>query len=196
MLRRLLPFASVLVLAACGGGSEEAPEPDAPSAAPQTSGAAAPAAGNPEEPHNAASPAAAADTGTAAVEAEAVSGDTGGDAQAILASLGGDYANADLQNGARQFRRCQSCHTLNEGGRHTVGPNLHGIVGAEAAAAEGFNYSRQLTEAGLVWDVDTLDTWIENPRAMVPGNRMSFVGLRDAEDRRDVIGYLAVETAE
>lgn len=193
MLRRLLPFASVLVLAACGGGSEEAPEPDAPATA-QTSGAAAPAAGNPEEPHNAASPAAAADTGTAAVEAD--SGDTGSDAQAILASLGGDYADADLQNGARQFRRCQSCHTLNEGGRHTVGPNLHGIVGAEAAAAEGFNYSRQLSEAGLVWDVDTLDSWIENPRAMVPGNRMSFVGLRDAEDRRDVIGYLAVETAE
>ena len=198
MLRRLLPFASVLVLAACGGGSEEAPEPDGPATA-QTSGAAASAAGNPEEPHNAASPAEAADTGTAIVEADSDdtgSDDTGGDAQAILASLGGDYADADLQNGARQFRRCQSCHTLNEGGRHTVGPNLHGIVGAEAAAAEGFNYSRQLTEAGLVWDVDTLDTWIENPRAMVPGNRMSFVGLRDAEDRRDVIGYLAVETAD
>ncbi|MEA1941559.1 MAG: c-type cytochrome [Pseudomonadota bacterium] len=196
MLRRLLPFASVLVLAACGGGSEEAPEPEAPSSATQTSEAGAPASGNPEEPHERADTAAAIqDEGEEEDEDETDNG-AGGDAQAILASLGGDYANADLQNGARQFRRCQSCHTLNEGGRHTVGPNLHDIVGAEAAAAEGFNYSRQLTEAGLVWDVETLDSWIENPRAMVPGNRMSFVGLRDAEDRRDVIGYLAVETAE
>jgi len=202
MLRRLLPFASVLVLAACGGGSEEAPEPEAP-AAPQTSETAAPETRNPEEPHSAAAQDGTAETGTATAEADAgddaaddAAGETGGDAQAILAALGGDYVNADLQNGARQFRRCQSCHTLNEGGRHTVGPNLHGIVGAEAAAAEGFNYSRQLAEAGLVWDVETLDTWIENPRAMVPGNRMSFVGLRDAEDRRDVIGYLAVETAQ
>ena len=194
MLRRLLPFASVLVLAACGGGSEEAPEPEAP-AAPQTSGTAAPETRNPEEPHSVAVQDGTAETGTATAEADAA-GEIGGDAQAILAALGGDYVNADLQNGARQFRRCQSCHTLNEGGRHTVGPNLHGIVGAEAAAAEGFNYSRQLAEAGLVWDVETLDTWIENPRAMVPGNRMSFVGLRDAEDRRDVIGYLAVETAQ
>jgi len=190
MLRRLLPFASVLVLAACGGGSEEAPEPEAPSAT-RTSQAAAPAAGNPEEPHGSAS------TPAAHNEAEDEADDeSGGDAEAILAALGGDYANADLQNGARQFRRCQSCHTLNEGGRHTVGPNLHGVVGREAAAADGFNYSRPLTEAGLTWDVETLDHWIENPREFVPGNRMSFVGLRDAEDRRDVIGYLAVETAE
>ena len=102
----------------------------------------------------------------------------------------------DDEAGARQFRRCQSCHTLNEGGRHTVGPNLYSVIGHEAASAEGFNYSPQLTEAGLTWDVETLDAWIENPRAMVPGNRMSFVGLRDAADRRDVIGYLAVETAD
>ena len=187
MLRRLLPFASVLVLAACGGESGAAPEPEASSSAPQTSQAAAPAPGNPEEPHGSAS--------TVAAQDEAGE-DAGGDADAILAALGGDYANADLQNGARQFRRCQSCHTLNEGGRHTVGPNLHGVIGRQAAAAEGFNYSRQLTEAGLTWDTETLDHWIENPREFVPGSRMSFVGLRDAEDRRDVIGYLAVETAE
>lgn len=177
MLRSLVPLAGALIIAACGGETGDTAD-------------AAPAAHN-----EAAAPAAepsAAPSASGSQGEEAGSGN----AEAILAALGGDYANADLTNGARQFRRCQSCHTLNEGGRHTVGPNLHGIMGRAAAAAEGFSYSRQLTEAGLTWDVETLDAWIENPRAMVPGNRMSFVGLRTEDDRRDVIGYLAVETAD
>lgn len=121
-------------------------------------------------------------------------GDT--DASVILASLGGDYENADLSNGARQFRRCQSCHTLNEGGRNSVGPNLYGVIGQPAASHAQFSYSSQLSDAGLVWDLATLDAWIENPRALVAGNRMSFVGLRDPEDRRDVIAYIAVQTSD
>ncbi|WP_417488158.1 c-type cytochrome [Maricaulis sp.] len=144
------------------------------------------------------SDAAPASTGSAQSTSNGQSGEDSAPAavpSAILASLGADYEGADLTNGARQFRRCQSCHTLSEGGRHTVGPNLHGIIGAPAANAERFSYSSQLADAGLTWDLETLDAWIENPRAVVPGNRMSFVGLRDAEDRRDVIAYIAVETA-
>jgi cytochrome c len=113
----------------------------------------------------------------------------------ILDSLGEAYASADLANGARQFRRCQSCHTLDAGGRHTVGPNLHRIIGRPAASADRFSFSSQLEDAGLTWDLETLDAWIANPRALVPGNRMSFVGLRDPEDRRDLIAYIAVESA-
>ncbi len=109
--------------------------------------------------------------------------------QALLASNG-----ADLANGQRQFRRCQSCHTLGEGGRHTVGPNLFGVIDRTAADASGFSYSRALSQSGLTWDHDTLDAWIENPRELVPGNRMSFVGLRNADDRRDVIAYIASQT--
>lgn len=180
-LRRFLPLASVLVLIACGEGPDEnahAESGAAPSAAADVSG----------------------QTGRDAREAhhdedeDEDEDDEHRSAEDILASLGADYVDADLQNGARQFRRCQSCHTLNAGGRHTVGPNLYGVIGREAAAAEGFNYSRQLAEAGIVWDAESLDAWIENPRAMVPGNRMSFVGLRDADDRRDVIAHIAVET--
>ena len=131
----------------------------------------------------------------AVVPAETMQDDApAADAGFDLSELGEAYANADLANGARQFRRCQSCHTLNEGGRHTVGPNLFGFMNREAASAEGFNYSPALREAGLVWDVETLDSWLENPRAMVPRNRMSFVGLRDAEARRDVIAHIATQT--
>tara|TARA_R110000868_G_scaffold57591_2_gene177787 strand:+ start:17824 stop:18414 length:591 start_codon:yes stop_codon:yes gene_type:complete len=115
------------------------------------------------------------------------------DLAAVPGSL--DLTGADLANGRREFRRCQSCHTINEGGRAMVGPNLYGVVGRAAASTDGFSYSSALAESGLVWTSDTLDTWIENPRAMVPNNRMSFVGLRDADDRRDVIAYLASLTA-
>tara|TARA_R110002096_G_scaffold79621_10_gene187175 strand:- start:674 stop:1165 length:492 start_codon:yes stop_codon:yes gene_type:complete len=104
-------------------------------------------------------------------------------------------AGADIANGQRQFRRCQSCHTITEGGRHTVGPNLYGVIGRPAASASGFSYSRALIESGLSWDAETLEEWIENPRELVPGNRMSFVGLRNADDRRDVIAYLNSVTA-
>lgn len=98
--------------------------------------------------------------------------------------------SADIANGQRQFRRCQSCHTIAEGERHTVGPNLYGVIGRPAASAPGFSYSRALSESGLTWDRHTLEEWIENPRELVPGNRMSFVGLRNFDDRRDVIAYL------
>ena len=170
MSRLLLIAASTLALTACGGGSDEAPAPEAAETAP----AAPSSTPAPAEPAAAVTP---AEPAAPAVDVEAV------------------LANADVANGGRQYRRCQSCHTLDEGGRHLVGPNLYAVIGEAAAARDGFTYSRQLSEAGLVWDVETLDAWLENPRALVPGNRMSFVGLRDPEARRNVIAYMAVESA-
>lgn len=169
MTRTLLAILPAIALASCGGE-------------------ATPPASGPAPASSDATP----DASTGQVDAAVIQAP---EASTILAGLGPDYAAADLVNGARQFRRCQSCHTLSEGGRHTVGPNLYGIIGAPAANAERFSYSSQLESAGLDWDLETLSAWIENPRAVVPGNRMSFVGLRDADDRRDVIAYIAVETA-
>lgn len=195
-LRLLTAAASTALLTACGGGSPESgtqatttpPAADAATTATETATAPADAdAGTPSDTAGAVT-----DMARNAA-AEVVDGP---DPSITLAALGAAYADADLSNGQRQFRRCQSCHTLNEGGRHTVGPNLYGIMGAPAAAQERFSYSSQLTESGLVWDAATMDAWLENPRGLVPGNRMSFVGLRDADARRDVIAYIAVETAQ
>lgn len=113
---------------------------------------------------------------------------------ALLASLPAPYASADLDNGRRVFARCRACHTITEGGPNMTGPNLYGVFGREAGHKDGYNYSTALREAEFTWDAERLDHWLENPREFLRGNKMSFPGIADAEDRRDLIAFLKVET--
>jgi cytochrome c len=113
---------------------------------------------------------------------------------ALLAALPAPYNQGDLENGRRAFARCRSCHTIAEGGSNMTGPNLYGLFGRTAGTHPGYNYSKALKEAGFAWDAQKLDQWLSGPRTFLPGNKMSFAGLPDATDRRDVIAYLKVET--
>lgn len=91
------------------------------------------------------------------------------------------------------WRQCRSCHQVGEGARNATGPMLTGILGHVAGTREGFRYSgpmRDAGAAGLVWTAETLDAYLTDPRAYLPGNRMSFRGLSDAGDRAAVIAYL------
>ena len=113
----------------------------------------------------------------------------------VLAALPAPYNQADLDNGRQVFARCRSCHTITPGGPNMTGPNLHGVIGRVAGTHEGFNYSKAVKAAGFVWDDDHIDHWLQNPRTFLPGNKMTFPGLPDAADRRDVIAFLNVEGA-
>ena len=95
-----------------------------------------------------------------------------------------------VDRGQVVFKKCQTCHTLAEGDRHKVGPNLYGMFGAQAGVKEGFKFSKAMVESGLVWDDENVSAYIENPMKFMPGNRMSFVGIRKAEDREKLIAYL------
>jgi cytochrome c len=75
-------------------------------------------------------------------------------------------------------------------GVNRVGPSLHAIVGRAAGTVEGFKYSDANKNSGITWTQQELFTYLENPRAKVPGTIMAFVGLRDAQQRADVIAYL------
>jgi cytochrome c len=103
-----------------------------------------------------------------------------------MAATAGDPAE-----GAQVFRACAACHSL-EPGQHRTGPSLADVFGRRAGTAEGFRrYSPALKEADVVWDEATLDPWIADPQAFIPGNRMVFRGLPDAKERADLIAYLA-----
>ncbi|ABF52341.1 c-type cytochrome [Sphingopyxis alaskensis] len=95
--------------------------------------------------------------------------------------------------GEQIFRRCVACHTVDKGGRHGIGPNLHGIVGAPVAAKAGFSYSGAMKAKGGVWDEAALDAYLKAPMKDVPGTRMAFAGVVDATDRKALILYLQAQ---
>jgi|KBSSwiStaDraftv2_1062776.scaffolds.fasta_scaffold290421_2 cytochrome c len=89
------------------------------------------------------------------------------------------------------WARCAVCHDNTKGGPNKIGPNLYGVVGKKAGThAPTFKYSDGLKKSGLTWNAATLDKWIENPRALVPGTMMSFPGLKDPAKRAELVGYL------
>jgi len=99
----------------------------------------------------------------------------------------------DAANGEDVFKKCRSCHRVGEGAKNLVGPQLNGLIGRKAGSVEGFRYSKANTEAGekgLVWSEEELMTYLENPRKYMPGTKMAFAGLKDEQDRKDLIAYL------
>ncbi len=95
--------------------------------------------------------------------------------------------------GEKVFAKCKACHQVGEGAKNRTGPILNGTFGAPAAHVDGFKYSKGMQEAaeeGVVWDAETLDAFLEKPKAVIPKTKMSFAGLRKAEDREAVIAYL------
>ncbi len=93
--------------------------------------------------------------------------------------------------GQKVFQRCAACHTVDEGGKNKVGPNLWGIFGSTAGTrANGYKYSDAMKASGAVWDEATMSEYLENPRKMVPKTRMAFPGLKKPGQRANVIAYL------
>ncbi|HEY9092610.1 cytochrome c family protein [Parasphingorhabdus sp.] len=88
------------------------------------------------------------------------------------------------------FAQCRACHTVEKDGRNGIGPNLWGVAGQPAAHLAGFNYSPAMKESGLTWDTETLDKFLKEPMKTVRGTKMAFAGLRNDEQRAEVIAFL------
>lgn len=101
-------------------------------------------------------------------------------------------AEGNPDDGEEVFKKCRACHKTDKGA-NLVGPSLNGIVGRKAGTVEGFKYSPANLDAGskgLVWTEEVLNKYLENPLKFVPGTTMAFAGLKDEQDRLDVIAYL------
>jgi cytochrome c len=93
----------------------------------------------------------------------------------------------DPTHGKAVYQVCMSCHSLDE---DDVGPRHRGVMGRVAGTVPGYAYSPALRNSGLTWDAQNLERWLANPQALVPGTKM-FFALANAQDRADVIAYLA-----
>lgn len=113
---------------------------------------------------------------------------------AATALLGTSVVMAqDAESGAEVFKRCRACHDVGPGAKNKVGPLLNGIIGRKAGTIEGFNYSEANKKAGAegwVWTEEKMMDYLLNPRAAMPGNKMAYAGLKDEQDRKDLIAYL------
>ncbi|PUB18926.1 c-type cytochrome [Yoonia sediminilitoris] len=114
-----------------------------------------------------------------------------------LVLLAGTTAQAeqggDAARGEELFNQCSGCHQVGQGAVDRIGPHLNFIFDRAAATADGYRYSASLKRAadgGLVWNYETLDAFLENPRAIASRTRMSFRGIDDQQDRDDLLAYL------
>lgn len=118
---------------------------------------------------------------------------------AALLVAGGAHAQ-DAANGEKVFKKCLQCHAVGADAKNKIGPVLNGVVDGPIGVAEGPTAGFVFSEAmknygkdGKKWDEATLDTYLADPKGVVPGNKMAFVGLKKDTDRKDVIAYLKTQ---
>jgi cytochrome c len=118
------------------------------------------------------------------VEAE---GGGGGAAEVPIATL---LATADAAKGETIFKKCVACHTIASGGANGIGPNLYATLGKPLGGHAGFAYSDALKGKGGSWTFEAMNEWLTNPKKYAPGNKMTFAGLGNPEERAAVLLYL------
>jgi cytochrome c len=106
-----------------------------------------------------------------------------------LVISGSACASGDPEAGKAVFKQCGVCHTT-EAGKNKIGPSLFGVTGRESASVPNFAYSEAMKNFKHTWDNSTLENYLADPRKVVPGTKMIFVGLKDQKQRDDVIAYL------
>lgn len=108
---------------------------------------------------------------------------------ALVLSASAALAAGDIAKGKKLAKKCTACHTLKEGGKNRLGPNLYGILNKPAAQVEGYKYSKAMKSSGIVWDDHTFTDFITKPKKVVKGTKMSFPGFKKAGQRADLLAY-------
>ena len=108
----------------------------------------------------------------------------------LIGMSGAAMAAGDADKGKKLFKRCKACHTLDEGGKNKVGPNLFGIFSRQAGSLDGYKFSKAFRSLDFVWDEGALDEFLTKPKKFIPKTKMGFPGLKKEEQRADIIAYL------
>ena len=96
----------------------------------------------------------------------------------------------DMAAGEQSFKKCFPCHSIGEGAKNKVGPELNGIDGRHSSAAEGYNYSDANKNSGITWNEASFKEYIKDPRAKIPGTKMIFAGIKNEKEAGDLWAYL------
>jgi cytochrome c len=112
---------------------------------------------------------------------------------ALFGFAGAVQAQGSPEEGENVFKKCRTCHDVGDSAKNKVGPALNNIVGRKAASVNGFAYStdmKALGSNGFVWSEENLSKYLENVKSVVANGKMVFPGLKDEQDRKDLIAYL------
>ncbi len=137
-----------------------------------------------------------AEAETDAAEAPAEEAPAEEAAPAAEMSLVEMIAAADVERGKKLSKACMACHKFEKGGKNMVGPNQWNVVGREKGTVEGFKYSDAIKNLGGTWTYEDLDGYLTNPKKFAPGNKMTYAGVKKAEDRAALIAWLRLQADE
>lgn len=116
-------------------------------------------------------------------------------AMLVATAFTSHVCGADVEKGKAVFEQCAACHSLDGTGDYD-GPTLKGVIGRRAGSLEDYRYSAAMKRSDVVWDAATIDKYVADPQAFIPGNRMAFAGISDKTQREDLIAFLAVATKD
>jgi cytochrome c len=111
-------------------------------------------------------------------------------AAALIAATAGAALAQDAEKGATVFKKCMPCHRIGPGATNLVGPELNGLDGRHSGSVPNFSYSDANKNSGIVWNEQTFEEYIKDPRGKIPGTKMVFAGVKNDQEVKDLWAYL------
>ena len=116
--------------------------------------------------------------------------------RAVLAAIAPAASTAaasaqDVAAGEQSFKKCFPCHSIGEGAKNKVGPELNGLDGRKSGTAEGYNYSDANKNSGITWNEAEFKEYIRDPKAKIPGTKMAFAGIKNDKEVNDLWAFIS-----